>query len=301
MTPRPPRRGGRARGRLGLAVLGAAALGAIVLVGGSAAQPHPPQPRAAEPPPATAAPERREPPVIDESKAEATVRPPTIPVPSTGPGPTIEIPLADGLPGGKLGPGDLPPAWHLKRFAGRAQFELARDDGRPAFRLISQASSFAIHREVAIDVQQFPVLSWAWKALRLPPRGDVRDGRANDQAAQVYVIFPRAPGPRMASEVLGYVWDTQAPVGHRAANAAWPNVRVIVLQSGADRLGQWMREERNVRQDYAELFKKEAPAAGLVAFMTDSDHTRTSTEAFFSALAFQRAPAPSRPEPTRGN
>jgi len=301
MTPRPPRRGHLSRARLGLAVLGAAALGGVFLVGGSAGQSRPPQPRAPEPPPAAAAPERREPPVIDESKAEASPRAPATTVPSTGPGPTIDIPLADGLPGGRLGPGDLPPAWHLKRFAGHAQFELARDDGRPAFRLISQASSFAIHREVAIDVQQFPVLSWAWKVLRLPPRGDVRDGRANDQAAQVYVIFPRAPGPRMASDVLGYVWDTQAPVGHRAANAAWPNVRVIVLQSGADRVGRWVREERNVRQDYAELFKREAPAAGLVAVMTDSDDTRTSTEAFFSGLAFQRAAAPSRPEPTRRN
>ena len=301
MTPRPPGRGARARARLGIAVLGAAALAGVVLVGGSDGQSRPPEPRAPESPPGSTAPERREPPVIDESKLEAAPRPPVLPVPRTGLGPTIEIPLDDGVPGGRLGAGDLPPAWHLKRFAGRAQFELARDEGRAAFRLISQASSFAIHREVAIDVQEFPVLSWAWKVLRLPPRGDVRDARANDQAAQVYVIFPRAPGPRMASEVLGYVWDTQAPVGHRAANPAWPNVRVIVLRSGGDRLGQWVREERNVRQDYAELFKKEAPSAGLVAVMTDSDDTKTSTEAFFSDLAFQRAAAASRPEPTSRN
>ena len=301
MISRPPRRGTGTRARRGLAVLAAAAFGGVVLVGGSDGQSRPPEPRAPEPAPAAAAPERREPPVIEESKADSAARIPVLPVPRTGSGPTIEIPLADGLPGGRLGPGDLPPAWHLKRFAGRAQFELAREDGRPAFRLISQASSFAIHREVAIDVHEFPVLSWAWKVLRLPPRGDVRDGRANDQAAQVYVIFPRAPGPRMASEVLGYVWDTQAPVGHRAVNPAWPNVRVIVLQSGAERLGQWVREERNVRQDYAEMFKKEAPAAGLVAVMTDSDDTRSSTEAFFSDLAFQRAAAASRPEPTQRN
>jgi hypothetical protein len=74
-----------------------------------------------------------------------------------------------------------------------------------------------------------------------------------------------------------------------------------VLQSGGGRLGQWVREERNVRQDYAELFKKQAPAAGLVAVMTDSDDTKTSTEAFFSDLAFQRAAAASRPEPTPRN
>ena len=34
----------------------------------------------------------------------------------------------------------------------------------------------------------------------------------NDQAAQVYVIFPRWPS-LATSDVIGYVWDTQAPIG----------------------------------------------------------------------------------------
>ena len=287
MVARASRRGPRRR--LGLALLGAAALGAIALVGGSAGQPR--------------SGERREPPLLDEAKpdAERPRVPPAIPVPQTGPGPSIAIPLADGVPGGRLAPGELPPAWNLKRFAGRAQFELAREDSRSVFRLASQSSSFALHREVDIDVQQFPILTWAWKVVRLPSRGDVRDGRANDQAAQVYVIFPRTPNPRSASDVLGYVWDTQAPATTRAANATWPNVRVIVLESGSERLGTWVHEQRNVRQDYVELFKKDPPAVGRVALMTDSDHTRSATEALFSDLAFQRAGAASAPEPTRRN
>lgn len=242
-------------------------------------------------------PERRDPPPIDEPKADTERQRPQVPfvVPQSGPGPVVAIPLADALPGGRLAPGELPPAWALKRFSGRAQFELTRDDGRQAFRLVSQASSFALHRDVSIDLQQFPVLTWSWKVVRLP-RGDERD-----QAAQVYVIFPRAPNPRASSDVVGYIWDSQSPVGHRAMNPDWPNVRVVVLESGAERAGKWVREQRDVRRDYVALFGKEPPAVGRVAVMTDSDHTRTTSEAFFSDLAFQRAQAVAPPEPSRRN
>lgn len=303
MAARRTARGRRWRvAALSAALAGAAALGGPAALGVLAAPPgagpgnaQPASPGALTQIAQAAAPERREPPVIEEPKAD-TQRPPVqIAVPQTGPGPVIPIPLADGLPGSKPAPGELPPAWALKRFAGRAQFELARDDNRIAFRLVSQASSFALHREVAIDAQQFPVLTWSWKVVRLP-RGDARD-----QAAQVYVIFPRSPNPRSASEVLGYVWDTQAPIGHRALNPDWPNVRTIVVESGAERAGTWVREARNVRQDYTALFGKEPPGVGRIAVMTDSDHSRSTSEAFFSDLAFQRAEAASTPQQIRRN
>ena len=73
------------------------------------------------------------------------------------------------------------------------------------------------------------------------------------------------------------------------------------MESGAERAGTWVREERNVRRDYIALFGKEPPAVGRLAVMTDSDHTRTASEAFFSELAFQRAEAPSAPEPSPRN
>jgi hypothetical protein len=203
----------------------------------------------------------------------------------------VPIPLADGLAAGRLEPGELPPAWNLKRFAGRAQFELARDDGRPAFRLASRASSFALHRDVVVDLAQFPVLTWSWKVVRLPARGDVRDPRTDDQAAQVYLVFARSPSVRKASDVLGYVWDTRAPVGARSTHRQWDNIRVIVVESGETRAGQWVREERNVRDDYQALFGRPAPILGRIAVMTDSDHTGGQTEAWFADIALQRAGA----------
>jgi hypothetical protein len=203
--------------------------------------------------------------------------------------------------GARLADGELPPAWSLKRFAGRAQFELLREAGAPVFRLASQGASFALHRDVIVDLRDFPVLAWSWKVTRLPVRGDVRHRQTDDQAAQVYVVFPRSPSPRRASEVLGYVWDSQAPVGLHATNQAWENVRVIVLESGERRRGEWVREERDVRADYAALFGKEPPPVGRVAVMTDSDQTRSQSEALFGELTFQRASSVPPSQPGRPN
>jgi hypothetical protein len=257
-------------------------------------RPRPASEPAASPPVSTDATTAREAPTVDDARAEQDRQrqAATIVVPRGGPGPTVAIPLGDGLVGGRLGAGELPPAWSLKRFAGRAQFELARDDGRPAFRLASRASSFALHRDVVVDVGQFPVLTWSWKVVRLPARGDVRDPRADDQAAQVYLVFPRSPSARTSSDVLGYVWDTRAPVGAHATHRQWQNVRVVVVESGDARAGQWVREERNVRDDYQALFGRPAPPLGRIAVMTDSDHTGGQTEAWFADIALQRTGVP---------
>jgi hypothetical protein len=305
--------------RLGFALLGGALLwSGIAHVGPPAptsAQlqtPARPSPAAERPRPAPTPPSppgsaantagAREAPTIDDARGDAERQRHGAPivVPRGGPGPTVAIPLGDGVVSGRLGAGELPPAWSLKRFAGRAEFELARDDGRSAFRLASRASSFALHRDVVVDLAQFPVLTWSWKVVRLPARADVRDPRADDQAAQVYLVFPRSPSARAASDVLGYVWDTRAPVGVRSTHHQWQNVRVIVIESGEARAGQWVREERNVRDDYQALFGRPAPTLGRVAVMTDSDHTGGQTEAWFADIALQRTALPD-PAPTGRN
>ncbi len=187
-----------------------------------------------------------------------------------------------------------PSGWNLKEFVGQAQVEVVREDGRLALHLVSQGTSFALYRDVALNPKQFPILTWRWKVVKLPIGGDIRDRTTDDQAAQVYLIFPRWPFPRINSEVVGYIWDSRAPAGTKLSSPKAANVKVVVLESGAERLGQWVQEERNVYQDYVELFNKEPPRLGLVAVMVDSNDTRSQAEAFIEDLVFLR-PSPRHP------
>lgn len=209
--------------------------------------------------------------------------------PRGGPGDRVVVRILDEI-ASKLPLQGSPPHWELKEFAGRAQVDVVREDGRVAFRLSSERTSFALYRDVTLDAKEFPLLTWSWKVTKLPTDGDVRDRSSDDQAAQVYVIFPRWPFPRINSDVLGYIWDTRAPMGLQITSPQSSNVKLTVLESGAARRGQWVHEERNVYQDYVNLFGKEPPQVGKVAIMIDSNDTRSQAEAFVGDLTFHRAP-----------
>jgi len=210
--------------------------------------------------------------------------------------PVVRISLSERLPARLPVPG-IPAGWHLKEFAGQADVELLRDE-MLALRLRSRRASYVLYRDVSIDVRTSPWLSWAWKVVQLPSGGDVRTSGSNDQAAQLYVVFPRWPDPRQNSDVIGYVWDTTAPVDLHAANTQAANVRVIVVASGPARLGGWRRFERNIAQDYAGLFGRQPPQAGKVAVMIDSDDTRSDAEALVADIQLSRAPIERRESPT---
>ena len=201
----------------------------------------------------------------------------------------LRVRIADREPA-RLPSDGVPPGWTLKEFAGHAAIELVRSDGRLAARLHSDHASFAIHRDVVVELREFPYLSWTWKVTRLPAGGDVREAARDDQAAQLYVIFPRWPSPRTASDVIGYVWDSRAPAGTRIKHPRADNVRIVVVESGPARLSEWRTYERNVAADYTALFGRQPPRVGKLAVMVDSNDTRGEAEALFGDLIFARTP-----------
>ena len=200
----------------------------------------------------------------------------------------IRVPVTDRVPG-RLPAEGVPEGWTLQELQGKGIVEVVRSEGRLAMRLHTEGAAFLLHRDVLLDVREFPYLSWSWKALRLPP-GDVREPERSDHAAQIYVVFPRWPSPRTTSDVVGYVWDAEAPVGTRQVSPEAPNVRFIVVESGAEHLGAWRRAHRNVAEDYRALFGREAPRVGKVAVMIDAEDTRGAAESMIGELTFSRTP-----------
>ena len=199
----------------------------------------------------------------------------------------LRVRIADREPA-RLPAEGVPMGWMLKEFVGHSAIELVRSEGRLAARLRSERASFALHRDVVVDLREFPYLSWTWKATKLPAGGDVREAARDDEAAQVYVIFPRWPAPRTASDVLGYVWDSRAPVGTQLKSPRAANVRIVVVESGSARLNEWLTYERNVAADYVALFRRQPPRVGKLAVMVDSNDTRGEAEALFGDLVFAR-------------
>lgn len=185
----------------------------------------------------------------------------------------------------------IPVGWDLEIYENHHEIKLEPfKNGRFAIRLASNESSFGLHKVIEVDLKEFPILTWWWKVDRLPEAGDARAKDTNDQAAQVYVIFPH-PLFKMRSPTLGYYWDSNAPAGTvtDGYSPVTPN-KNIVLRSGKQQLGQWVQERRNVAEDYVRLFGKNSlPKVGRVAIWINTQHTKSSAQASFADLQFLRA------------
>ena len=182
-----------------------------------------------------------------------------------------------------------PQEWRLQEFSGRARFRVAQVRGTGVVRLESEETSFALHRSVEVDLAAFPYLTWTWRVDVLPEGGDVRRREADDQAAQLYVVFPRFPA-MFRSRVLGYVWDATAPAGSSLVSATMSLARIVVVESGPAKTGRWIEETRNIREDYRRLFHEEPPRVGKVSLLINSQHTRSRAVAWFGPIRFAAEP-----------
>ncbi len=211
-------------------------------------------------------------------------RPPSaIPLPPVLPSPRIDIPVTPD------GGSPVPEGWSLKEFAGKGKIKVEKVGPLFAIHLNSDRASFGLHKDITVDVSQYPYLSWAWRVDQLPPKGDVRRKDTDDQAAQLYVVFPRFPA-MVRSQIIGYVWDSTAPAGTVLNSPSNRMAKIIVLRSGADRLGQWVLESRNVLEDFRRLFGDPPPKVGKLSLLINSQNTKSSAESWFAGLVFTRTP-----------
>lgn len=160
----------------------------------------------------------------------------------------------------------------------------------------SSGSSIQIAKKVSWNINRHPLLTWKWRARRLPANANEAYGNTNDSAASIYVIFQRArvpfmPWDRQPINVIKYVWSTTLPVGSvvnkkkEKLGVVIYEGRFLVLQTGRTRLGSWMTERRNVFDDYRRLFGTSPPGNPvLVAILTDSNETRSSAAADYDDI-----------------
>ena len=183
----------------------------------------------------------------------------------------------------------VPDGWQKQNWGSpKYDFTIVSDSSGRAIRLRSENDSSTISKELTVDVREYPILQWRWKAVTLPKGGSARRKQSDDEAAQLYVTFPRFPSA-VRSRIIGYIWDTTAPAGSSFPSQKVGNVTFVVIRSGEGELGKWLTETRNVLEDYRRIYG-EAPKEnlGAVSLSINSQNTGTSAESFFGAIAFKR-------------
>jgi hypothetical protein len=165
---------------------------------------------------------------------------------------------------------------------------------------------------VSIDLAEYPYLRWHWKVPALIPSADNTQRHLEDSPVRIVITFDGDKSKLPLDErlfadqfrtftrqefpyaILMYIWENRAPVGRVIDNLHTARIKMIVADSGAENLGRWRAETRNVYEDYRRAFGEDPPPIRSIGIMTDSDNTGSDAEAYYGDISFLRTGVPPR-------
>lgn len=204
-------------------------------------------------------------------------------------------------------PGDpIPPEWRdwsLSRLKPKSRYELVEDAGATVLKGSAQASASGLLHRLDLDPRERPVFSWRWKVMALAPS----EASPDDSPARVMVSFAgdvqKLPfgdrlfydqfrlftGQKLPYAGLMYVWGSRTPRGATVHNGYTSRIKIIAVESGDGKLGEWLEETRNVEADYRRAFGEEPGRIVSVGIMTETDAGDRVLEAYYGDIRFRGA------------
>ena len=203
----------------------------------------------------------------------------------------------------------LPDGWKpltFKKIPKQTLYELVKDGESVVVKAMSDASASGLTKEVRIDPKEYPIIRWRWRVENLLKRSDVNRKDGDDYPARLYITFEYDPektsfsrklkykaGRAIFGEIpigaLNYIWETKTPIGTIIENAYTDFAQMIVVESGPQKVGTWVDEERNIYEDYTRAFGEDPPMINGVAIMSDTDNTKEQATAYYGDIVFQKS------------
>lgn len=149
---------------------------------------------------------------------------------------------------------------------------VVEEEGNRFVRLITEGEALRYTKRNGEDfdwnLQTHPRIKWRWRAHRLP--GGASEKGKNDTGGAIYVTFGTDWLGRPKS--IKYTYSSSLPVG---TVVSFGPLRVIVVDSANEpRFGEWKTMQRNVIDDYRQVFGGNPPDRPVsVTIWSDSDTT----------------------------
>lgn len=167
----------------------------------------------------------------------------------------------------------------------------------------SNASASALLYKGAFNVYDHPKVRWRWRVDNVYRKGDVRTKAGDDYPLRIYVLFQYDParatvfqqaayaiargiyGEYPPHSALNYIWaNREDEKGLLVTNPYQSSAKMIALQGGAGRAGQWIEEQVHILDDYRKAFGTEPPPYASLGIMNDSDNTGESAVSFIDFI-----------------
>jgi len=201
--------------------------------------------------------------------------------------------------------GEAPAAWKFATLPRKqpTKFSVVDLGGAHVLKVEANDSYGNLVHDLHVNVTPQAVLSWRWRVDKLVDDADLKVRSGDDSPAKLCVFFAfdtanlslgertrlsmasSVSGQDVPGETLCYVWDNKLPADTAIVNAFTKRIRMIVLDSGPAKLGQWTSQRRNLVTDYQRMFGDESggkvPEVVGVAVSADADNTHGHALSYF--------------------
>lgn len=204
------------------------------------------------------------------------------------------------LPAGWLG-------WGLNSGKRQTEYRLVPGDSGTVLEAYADRAGTGFYRRVRVDPQRHPMLEWSWRVENLIRGANLRVASREDSAARLVVSFHGDPkkldfhdrvqlrlakvfaGESLPYAMLIYVWSNKITVETTLPSPQIDRIRMVVVESGDGRVGQWLKYRRNVFEDYRRAFGEDPSDIVAVGMLTDSDNTQQVARSYYGDITL-RAP-----------
>lgn len=197
--------------------------------------------------------------------------------------------------------------WQAMRLPGKLLTAYRVEPQGPRHALLAEAASSAsmLRQALHIPPDQLGTLQFDWRVDQLIAGADMRQRDAEDSPVRLILVFEgdrqrfsaqnkllseltlSLTGEPLPYATLMYVWCNDCPADSVIVNPRTDRIRKLAVESGAARLGQWLRYRRDIRADFEKAFGEPPGALLGLAIMTDTDNTRSTTRAWYGAIRME--------------
>ncbi|NLE00445.1 MAG: DUF3047 domain-containing protein [Fibrobacter sp.] len=175
----------------------------------------------------------------------------------------------------------LPCGWKVRHKT--SNITVNNDSGNYFLTIKTEGSVTSIGKRISVNLKNYPVLHWKWRAHQLPSGGNESIKKKDDSGGGIYVIFE---GFFPSNKIIKYVWSSTLQVGTITYSPYNHDVAIIVVQSGTHLLDRWVNQIGDVAADFKRAFHSKAPKIGAIALESDSDNTHSDSWIDFDDLYF---------------
>lgn len=142
--------------------------------------------------------------------------------------------------------------------------------------------NFPLEDQKKVNIYKTPILSWKWRVEKIPKGGDENVADKNDVGASIYVVF--SINFLKMPKSIRYTWSSTLPVG-TILSKYFNRQKIVVLASGKKNEGKWITFQRNIVQDYKNLFGGEPPKRPLaILILSDGNNTHSESIADYDDI-----------------